>query len=200
VLALAQVRSDEYWLHWHLISRGKLLTGVSKVLPDNKPNIYGSELHNIYSNNKNNASNLMFKDLRTWLSMESNRKLDRISMWYSIEARSPFQSEKVIGNGYQKMNNSNFLNVSKELLVEAFPDLKKLPVVSSKHGFISPIGFWLRNNKEMITESLNSISNYLPFERNLLVRLGNAPQSSNYKDFKLLWSLIVLNRWLEINK
>jgi asparagine synthase (glutamine-hydrolysing) len=200
VLALTQVDSDEYWLHWHLISQGKLLAEVIKDLPDNKPNIYGSELLSVYSNTENNASNLMFKDLKTWLPMESNRKLDRISMWYSIEARSPFQSEAVIGNGYQKMNNSNFLNIKKELLVQAFPDLKTLPVVSSKHGFISPIGFWLRNNKELITESLNSISNYLPFERNQLVRLGSAPQSGNYNDFKLLWSLIVLNRWLEINK
>lgn len=200
VLTLAQVRSDEYWLHWHLISRGKLLAGLIKDLPDDKPNIYGNELHNVYSNNENNASNLMFKDLRTWLPMESNRKLDRISMWYSIEARSPFQSERVIGNGYQKMSNSNFLNVNKELLIKAFPDLKTLPVVSSKQGFISPIGFWLRNNKEMIKGSLNSISNYLPFDRNQLARLGNAPQSNNYQDFKLLWSLIVLNRWLEINQ
>jgi asparagine synthase (glutamine-hydrolysing) len=200
VLALTQVNSDEYWLHWHLISQGKLLTEVIKDLPDNKPNIYGSELLNVYSNTENNASNLMFKDLKTWLPMESNRKLDRISMWYSIEARSPFQSEAVIGNGYQKMNNSNFLNIKKELLVEAFPDLETLPVLSSKHGFISPIGFWLRNNKELIAESLNSISNYLPFERNQLVRLSSAPQSGNYNDFKLLWSLIVLNRWLEINK
>ena len=200
VLTLAQVRSDEYWLHWHLISRGTLLAGLITDLPDDKPNIYGSELHNVYSNNENNASNLMFKDLRTWLPMESNRKLDRISMWYSIEARSPFQSERVIGNGYKKMSNSNFLIVNKELLVKAYPDLKTLPVLSSKHGFISPIGFWLRNNKEMIKGSLNSISNYLPFDRNQLARLGNAPQSNTYEDFKLLWSLIVLNRWLEINQ
>ena len=200
VIALAQVRSDEYWLHWHSISRDKLLAEVIKDLPNNKPNIYGGELHDIFSKTKNNASNLMFKDLRTWLPMESNRKLDRISMWHSIEARSQFQSEAVIGNGYQKMNNSNFLYVNKELLLESFPELKTLPVVSSKHGFLSPIGFWLRNNKELITESLNSISNYLPFERNQLVRLGSSPQTGNYNDFKLLWSLVVLNRWLEINK
>jgi asparagine synthase (glutamine-hydrolysing) len=199
-LAVTNVESDEFWLHWHLISQNKLIGEFIMDLPDNKPSIYGNELRNLYSNSKKTASNLMFKDLRTWLPMESNRKLDRISMWYSIEARSPFQSETVIGAAYRKMNDSKFINVNKELLIDAFPELKTLPVLPSKHGFISPLGYWLRNNTALIAESMKSIADYLPFERHQLTRISSAAEHGNYKDFKILWSLIVLNRWLETNK
>ena len=141
----------------------------------------------------------MFRDLKTWLPMESNRKLDRISMWHSIEARSPFQSERVIGSGYKKMNDYNFSKVNKEILKIAFPDLNKLPILSSKYGFISPLGHWLRNNPELIKDSLENITTYLPFEKKELLFLKDSAENRNFTQFKLLWSLIVLNRWLVIN-
>jgi hypothetical protein len=131
--------------------------------------------------------------------MESNRKLDRISMWYSIEARSPFQSERVIGGGYRNMNDANFLKVNKEILKNAYPDLKKLPILTSKHGFISPLGYWLRNNPKLIEDSLENITRYLPFEKKELTLLKSSAENRNFVQFKLLWSLIVLNRWLVIN-
>jgi asparagine synthase (glutamine-hydrolysing) len=199
LLAFVPLKSDEYWLNWHLLARDNLIDKIIKGLPARKPDVYGGELFDVYSKSRDRASSLMFKDLKTWLPMESNRKLDRISMWYSIEARSPFQSETVIGTGYRKMNSFKFLNVNKELLKEAFIDLKTLPILPSKHGFLSPLGYWLRENPELITESLNSITSYLPFERNQIEALGRSPQSGNFNDFKLLWSLIILNRWFEVN-
>ena len=191
--------SDLFWLYWHSIAHDNAIQKIIKGLPDAKPLIYGKELNDLYNNYKTGAAQLMFRDLKTWLPMESNRKLDRISMWYSIEARSPFQSERVIGSGYKKMNDLNFSKVSKEVLKSAFPDLKKLPILYSKHGFISPLGYWLRNNSELIEDSLESISNYLPFERKELSSLSQAAQNRDYAQFKLLWSLIVLNRWFVVN-
>ena len=53
----------------------------------------------------------MILDLAMYITMESNRRLDRISMWNSIEARSPFQSEKIIEYGYRALENKKFLNL-----------------------------------------------------------------------------------------
>ena len=49
--------------------------------------------------------------------MESNRKLDRVSMWNSIEARSPFLDENVIGQGFYEMNKYNFKKLNKSILI-----------------------------------------------------------------------------------
>jgi asparagine synthase (glutamine-hydrolysing) len=191
--------SDFFWLYWHSIARENTIKKIIKELPDSKPQIYGDELNNLYASNKTGAAQLMFRDLMTWLPMESNRKLDRVSMWYSIEARSPFQSEKVIGNGYRKMSDLNFSKVNKEILKNAFPDVYKLPILKSKHGFISPLGFWLRENPGLIEDSLTNITNYLPFERSELLLLSKSAKEYSFTRFKVLWSLIVLNRWLVIN-
>ena len=196
---LLSSNSHESWLFWHLQTNKKALNKLWRNESNLNVNLYGDELSDIYGNSDKNTSSVMFKDLRTWLSMESNRKLDCVSMWYSIEARSPFQSENVIGQGYKNMRLSNFSKVKKELLYEAFPQLKNLSILKEKTGFISPLGYWLRNNAELIDYSINSISEYLPLNKPELVRLGQGPKNRNFKDTKILWSLIILNKWFVNN-
>ena len=93
---------------------------------------FGDELHDYFGHSFNRVASTLFKDLRTWLPMESNRKLDRISMWNSIEARSPFQAECLIGSGLELMNKSNFhylnnirLHRKESQLFCLLPNLKK---------------------------------------------------------------------------
>jgi asparagine synthase (glutamine-hydrolysing) len=199
LLSTSYTNSDNFWLYWHTIAHNDIINTLLPNLPNVPQKIYGSELSKIYSNSYNNASSLMFRDLRTWLPMESNRKLDRISMWFSIEARSPFESENVIGVGYKEMSTSNFLKIKKQKLLEAYPDLQNLPVLTSKSGFVSPLGYWLRNNPSLIRNSLENITEYLPFNKKQLLTLSSAANDGNFSNFKLLWSIIVLNRWFEVN-
>jgi asparagine synthase (glutamine-hydrolysing) len=199
LLSTMKKSSTEFWLYWHSISFENQIDKLLSILPNTIPKLYGEELKELYKNSSNGASNLIFRDLKTWLPMESNRKLDRISMWNSIEARSPFQSERVIGIGYQLSNRNKFAEVKKELLLDSFSSLNELPMIQNKSGFISPIGYWLRSNPILIGESLSSIRNFLPFEKNELQVLSSSPEKRDYKSIKLLWSLIVLNRWLVLN-
>ena len=191
--------SPESWLFWQLQANQKTLNRLWQNKSDLAVNLYGDELSDIYGTGDKNVSSVIFKDLRTWLSMESNRKLDCVSMWYSIEARSPFQSENVVGLGYKNMNSSNFLKVKKELLYEAFPQLNNLSILKEKTGFTSPLGYWLRNNHELIDYSINSISKYLPLNKPELVRLSQGPKNRVFSDIKVLWSLIILNKWFVNN-
>lgn len=200
LLSISPKDTDEYWLYWHLIAREKYIDQFISNLPIFIPKVYGKNDPSKIYNRSNNASGLMSRDLKTWLPMESNRKLDRISMWYSIEARSPYQSERVIGIGNTIMEKYNFEKVRKELLFDSFPKISTLPTLSSKSGFISPLGYWLRSNPEMIRNSIESLTQYLPFDKIKLLELGRSPEKKNYSDFKFLWSLIVLNRWLSLNK
>ena len=184
---------NESWTFWHATSSENQL---SKLLPSyhtQQIELFGGELSYIFGENK--VSSLMYKDLRTWLSMEPNRKLDRISMWYSIEARSPFQCERVIGNGLRSMKVENFKKLQKEILYSEYPELENLPINQKKLGFISPLGHWLRNNPDLIKSTLENLPKYLELNQKEFLKLSSAPFEGNFRNIKTLWSLIILNRW-----
>ena len=138
----------------------------------------------------------MFRDLRTWISMESNRKLDRVSMWHSIEARSPFQSEAVVGNAYNNMGKSRFQKSSKEILLESYPEIELLTKQPNKQGFISPVGYWLRNNPELVMYSIENLIDKLPFNQTEMRKISKGALEKNFDKIKILWSLVVLNCWI----
>ena len=153
----------------------------------------GMELEEIFGRGR--VASLMFRDLRTWLTMESNRKLDGISMWYSMEARAPFQSEKVIASAYDNMAKSNFKTFNKELLLTTYPELLNLPINKQKHGFISPFGHWLRSMPNLIEDSMVRLLKFIPIEKNELNKLIDSPNNGDYDSMKVLWRLIILSEY-----
>lgn len=191
---------DESWLYWHRIATDSHLSKLLQQHYSARFNISGLEMSQYFHSKSQKVPDLMFRDLKTWLVMESNRKLDRVSMWNSIEARSPFQSENVISSGYTEMAKFNFAKVEKEILFESFPQLHGLSINKSKMGFISPLGDWLRKNPDLIENAVNNLSNYLPINKSELEKLVKSPQKGHFANFKMLWSLIVLNGWMELNK
>lgn len=197
--AVSSGNSSECWLFWHLLAGNDRIRKLNSDFMELGPPIYEGGLQKIYGSKSNLVSNQLFKDLNTWLPMESNRRLDRISMWYSIEARSPFQAENVIGVGYSAMQKTKFRFIQKELLRKEFRDLENLPINKSKNGFVSPLGYWLRSNSNMINDSLEILSKYLSLNKLELQLLRASPQSRNFNDFRFLWNLIVLGQWFEHN-
>jgi asparagine synthase (glutamine-hydrolysing) len=143
----------------------------------------------------NSASILMSKDFQIWLPMESNRRLDRISMYHSIEARSPFQDRIVVGAARKLMSDSNYRILEKKLLRDAFPELKELGVREDKAGFISPLGHWLRGNPELIRTTVEYLEKKLGWNPHELSKLANSPKTGNFRNLIQLWNLIVFVRW-----
>ena len=195
--SLIPVEQNDFWLYWHQICSNRnlrKLLGFSENL-DLKIN---DEVNFFYLNNLKNKriAKLMQMDLFFWLTMESNKKLDRISMWYSTEARSPFQDEVVISSAINSMKVLNYQVLDKFLLKNIYPELNEFRIESQgKLGFISPLGYWLRNNPDLIMDSINYLVKNFNFSRRKLLELSKAPKQGNYFDFNLLWSLIVLSRW-----
>jgi len=186
-------------LFWHLIASSAQLNDIGWKQHDIDFSIYGEKLMSQLIGYKNSAASLMFRDLSTWLPMESNRKLDRTSMWYSIEARSPFQSENVIREGYYEMSKYKFSKVKKEILFDTFKELGNMPINKSKSGFISPLGHWLRNNPNLVESSVKNLTKKLSLNRNGMNKLIDAPNNKDWGNLKFLWNLIVLERWLTLN-
>jgi asparagine synthase (glutamine-hydrolysing) len=188
-------QSIESWLYWHLICGNSMTDRLHISNQMASIHIFGDELINLFGNDK--SACLLYRDLRTWLSMESNKKLDRISMWHSIEARSPFQSEHVIGNGFRLMNKENFRKNKKEIFLNSFPVLTELPTIPKKTGFISPLGYWLRNNESLINKSISGLQDFMSLDSKICKELKNSPKEYDFYRMRVLWNLIVLNCWYQ---
>ena len=88
-----------------------------------------------------------------------------------------------------------FSKLNKKILIEAFPDLYNLPINKAKMGFISPVGHWLRHNKDLIGDSVNYLSSKFNYDKKELIRLAESPKKRNYEEIRFLWSLIVFCKW-----
>jgi len=192
--AFISSESDANWFYWHTVSSHrsiKKLTGINYELELNQ-NIF-TTLGSLITRSK--VSHLMVMDLAMYITMESNRRLDRISMWSSIEARSPFQSEKVIEYGYRALENRKYSNLNKQVILEEFPELKNLPLLKEKIGFVSPLGHWLRSNRKWVNDSLDHLNELNMFDSKELYQLSNAPYENQWDRTRLLWSLVVFSHW-----
>jgi asparagine synthase (glutamine-hydrolysing) len=191
--------NQESWLFWHLNAGSYSIKSLCEFLPEFSLNISDGGFSNLFNYSKSSTAETMFKDLNTWIPMESNRKLDRISMWHSVEARSPFQSEKVINTGYTTMDRFRFKYTNKEILRDTYPEISDLIPNQKKMGFISPLGDWLRSNPELIMHSLQILKLTLPLNERELNSLIKSPSEGDFNRFKLLWSLVILGQWIEVN-
>ncbi len=145
--------------------------------------------------NRGDVDALMRLDMDLWLAMESNRKLDRISMRYSIEARSPFQDERVISIGERLQPISKTKEFEKETLWRAFPEMERFGVRTDKTGFISPLGHWLRGNEKLLAQLSSQAASRFELDRDFVAKLLESPKAGVYRDFMSLWSLVVLAAW-----
>jgi len=187
------------WLYWHAIFTPSELVRLSPNTMSEKSlfSEFSAKFKALTPTSiaTNAASILMSQDFQIWLPMESNRRLDRISMYHSIEARSPFQDRNVVGAARKLMSESKYQILEKKLLRDAFPELQKLGVREDKAGFISPLGHWLRGNPELIRSTVNYLENELGWNTLELLKLANSPKTGNFRNLTQLWNLIVFVRW-----
>jgi len=203
LLSQTDDRNSNRWTHWHWnFTPGEL----SRLVKSNQGQAHivnqveSSISSSLNAGGKNRIERMMEMDRNIWLTMESNRKLDRISMHNSIEARSPFQDDRVIAAGLNEMAKHKFKKIEKKILWEAFPEMQSLGVRPVKTGFISPVGHWLRGNQKLASDSVDHLHLMGPFNIEHMKKLLSAPADGNYRKIMQLWSLIVLSRWILSNE
>lgn len=185
------------YLKWHLIFTPEEISQLNpklsaKIVMDR---ILGELSNRIELDSESTRENFMQFDSQLWLSMESNRRLDRVSMSYSLEARSPFEDEVVRSFAKEMIRGKQSKISKREIFLEAFPELINVRLQQEKIGFISPIGHWLRNNRNFVSESLNFLASNLGFNRAFLNELSGAPDRGNFAELTKLWTLVVLAQW-----
>ena len=127
-------------------------------------------------------------------------KVDRASMYHSLEARVPLLSNNMIqysaSLGFKDcIQNGQGKNNLKQLLIS---HSNKELVMQPKKGFVIPIGKWLRNElKKDVEEKLMNMPSELAvhFNRKEMQILLNQHMNATHDWGWLIWSLYALVNW-----
>ncbi|WMN12703.1 asparagine synthase (glutamine-hydrolyzing) [Marivirga salinae] len=131
-------------------------------------------------------------------------KMDRASMAYSIEARSPFLDHKLFEISNQLPNSFKISGFNrKHILKSIYADkLPKSVTQAPKTSFEAPIGNWLKHDfnellKDLLFNPQAKIYNYVNYTEIMLLMKGVKYQERN-TDY-MIYALLVLEMWLQEN-
>jgi len=180
---------------------------ISDQSPDFLSNGYVQSelpLEYLYHNNRNIYQKAGDFDIMTYLPWDINTKVDRATMAFSLEARSPFLDYRVVefaqklptSYKYQKNNQKRIL---KDILYSHVP---KEFFDRPKSGFEIPFKEWFRKElKPMVKESLNKnqLDQIPGIDTQFVLRAIDQHMVSKANNHNLIWKLLVLQQWLNKN-
>jgi asparagine synthase (glutamine-hydrolysing) len=141
-------------------------------------------------------------NIKLWLENDSNVKVDRASMAYSVEVRSPFLDYRIIEFARNLPVSYRYTIKKKKIILK---DILKEYIPETifdqpKKGFSVPIDHWIRTElkeefiQNLNDEFLNSVPNLdVPkFKRMIKLHLSGARNYGAY-----IWRLYVLSKWYQ---
>lgn len=179
----------------------KIFTGYSSILKKRGNNWLNK--YKIY-NKKSESSFQQMADLniKLWLENDSNVKVDRASMAYSVEVRSPFLDYRVVEYARNlpvnfRYNRKKKKKIIKDILQEYIPESV---FNKPKKGFSIPLAYWIRTELKAEIESKLTSS--------FLKKIPNVNRQLFKKQFDLhmkgknnysfnIWRLYLLSCWME---
>ena len=160
--------------------------------------------NDLYDMNLSFEESMMKNDFENYMADDILCKVDRSSMYYSLENRSPLINKKLIEYMYElplnfKINNGITKWAAKKILAKYLPNEL---VYKTKQGFGIPLGEWLREDlRAYAYDNLSKSS----FEKHGLFNYNNIEKTiSDHFDRNInsehkLWSLIQFNTWYSNN-
>lgn len=150
--------------------------------------------------NESEFNKLLYTYFRTYLQDDILYKVDRASMYASLEVRAPFLDTNVINflnslpKNY-KIKGNNGKRILKDLMRNKLPNEI---IDRPKKGFGIPVSLWLRNElKDNVAELLSekNIKQQGLFEWNYVDKLIKEHNSLKQNHRKLLWNLLIFSYW-----
>lgn len=141
-------------------------------------------------------------NIKLWLENDSNVKVDRASMAYSVEVRSPFLDYRIIEFARTLPISFRYLpgrkkRILRDILKEYIPEAV---FDHPKRGFAVPIGKWIR--EELRTEFEDSLTDdFLNQVPNLDVakfkKMFKDHLNGKYDYSSYIWRLYILSKWYQ---
>ncbi|MEY8848960.1 asparagine synthase (glutamine-hydrolyzing) [Psychroserpens sp. XS_ASV72] len=153
-------------------------------------------------NHKNLLERISDFDLKTYLNYDINTKVDRATMAYSLEARSPLMDFNIVEFARSlpteyKLDGKNQKRILKDVLYKYAPkELFDRP----KAGFAIPFENWFREDlkdyvlSELDDKSLKDIPNINIDNVKFMIKQH---MDGTWNRYPLIWKLIVLKQWLK---
>jgi asparagine synthase (glutamine-hydrolysing) len=147
-------------------------------------------------------NHLLFSYYKTYLLEDILVKVDRASMFNSLEVRAPFLDTRVVEfisslPKEYKIKGNNGKRILKDLMRSKIPSNI---IDRPKKGFGIPISLWLRNELKDLSEDLLSedrIRQQGIFDYKYIHRLKKEHQNKTQNHRKLLWNLMMFQLWQE---
>lgn len=141
-------------------------------------------------------------DLKTYLNNDINTKVDRASMAYAIETRSPLMDYRVVE--FARSLPTSF-KMEKQVQKRILKDIlfKKVPAEyynRPKSGFSVPLEKWFRNElKEYVLDTLTpkKLANIPGINVGATIKMIGKHMDGKWNRSARIWSLLVLSQWLE---
>ncbi|MDD5415767.1 MAG: asparagine synthase (glutamine-hydrolyzing) [Candidatus Daviesbacteria bacterium] len=137
-------------------------------------------------------------DFYTYLTDDLLVKIDRASMFNSLEVRVPFLDLKVIQYAFNLQHNHVSLFETKRILRELLK--KHLPssiVDRKKKGFGIPLSKWIYADlKNLVNEHLENEDLYNYFDKDKVKTLRDDHMKKRRNNSKVLWMLTIFSGWL----
>ena len=141
-------------------------------------------------------------DIKSYLNSDINTKVDRATMAFSLESRSPLMDYRVIDFSRSRPTEYKFSNgikkrILKDIVYEFVPrDLLDRP----KMGFGMPLKHWFRNELKNYVYDILTDSNLkkIPNLNVSFVKKAIDMHMNNRLDYNvLIWDLLVLIQWVD---
>ena len=174
-----------------------------EILNFKDENLDDKKIKKIFENNNYLfEEKMMLSDFKTYLPDDILCKVDRSTMYNSLESRAPFLNKSLVESAFslplnQKINKGNSKLILKEILSEYLPlDLTN----KNKMGFGVPIGDLMKKElnkwtREVLSSDLCNKHNF--FNYNVVCKTLNDHLNGKVNNQFKLWSLIQFNLWYE---
>ncbi|MDC0192875.1 asparagine synthase (glutamine-hydrolyzing) [Pelagibacteraceae bacterium] len=185
-----------------------LLNPVSEWEKDTKIVSNLKDYHNsniqIPTSLENIVEKMMFIDSQTYLPDDILCKVDRASMYNSLEVRCPFLDREVINISHKiptkmKLKNNSGKIILKEILKEFIPENL---TDRSKKGFAIPLGKWLKKPlrgwaEDLLTDTKLKEQDFI--NHKIVKNLWNNHTNNNIDNSSKLWPILMFQNWITNN-
>jgi asparagine synthase (glutamine-hydrolysing) len=160
------------------------------------------ELSYLFHDKKGLQERVSDFDIKTYLNWHINTKVDRATMAYSLEARSPLMDYRVVEFGRSlptefKTYKGNQKRILKDILYQSVP---KEIFDRPKAGFTMPFQRWFREDlKDYVLSELDDASlRSIPcINVDEIKSQINEHMDGTWNRYTLIWKLLVLKQWLK---
>lgn len=149
---------------------------------------------------KDSFYQLMYLNFKLSLPDDMLVKVDRMSMAYSLETRTPFLDYRLIEYMAQVHKNIKMNNFERKSILRNTIGLKlPQPILSSpKKGFRIPLREWFKDDSFL--DKLNDLEKTIPFLNKEIIRKITLANNKGEKDLgNFIWMLFILKKQIAYN-